>query len=133
MKDIFIPIILFITTIMAAVFFITKIYKPQQDTIEVLAENSQNSSFAVTYIADGNDETVSGAVVKSTIDYYSVDNKKEVCVQKNENIAKYKISKYNEGTDSGGMIAIGNSEEYKREVIRDEDTKEIESIWFRLK
>ncbi|HAN09728.1 MAG TPA: hypothetical protein DCP90_03845 [Clostridiales bacterium] len=133
MKDIFIPIILFATTILATVFFLNKIYEPQQQTMNVIAENSQSSSFAVTHVSDGNNESVSGSVVKSTIDYYSVDESKKVIVRKGVNEATYILNKYEEGSDMGASAVINNSEKYEKEVVRDNDTHELTAVWFTLK
>ncbi|HCC07422.1 MAG TPA: hypothetical protein DEP72_04600 [Clostridiales bacterium] len=133
MKDIFIPIILFATTILASVFFLNKIYEPQQQTMNVIAENSESSSFAVTHVSDGNNETVSGSVVKSTIDYYSVDTTKIVVVKKGANEATYSSNKYDEGSNTGMSVVINNSENYEKEVVRDNNTHELTAIWFILK
>jgi len=131
-KDIFIPIILFITTILAAVFFLNKIYLPQKDTLNVVAESSENSSFAVTHISNGNNEVVSGSVVKSTIDYYSIDTSKQVVVKKNGDEATYVSNKYEDGPDDGDNVTINSSEKYKKEVMRDTDTHEITAVYFTL-
>ncbi|HCC07423.1 MAG TPA: hypothetical protein DEP72_04605 [Clostridiales bacterium] len=70
MKDAFMPIVLTVIVIIVAVFFIMRIYTPQKQTVNALAESSEQAQTSVVALADEDGSEATGTMVKALYEKY---------------------------------------------------------------
>jgi len=64
------PIVLTVIVIIVAVFFIMRIYTPQKQTVNALAESSEQAQTSVVALADEDGSETTGTMVKALYEKY---------------------------------------------------------------
>lgn len=127
MKDIILPIIMFITTLVASLLFVRGVYIPQKQTMNLISSHEYDSQIAFEKVVEDDYDEVSGNVVKTTIDFYDNNKKVSIKVYKGENV--FVFNSINKDLN----INIRDDEEYIKNIIRNKENKDIEIIKFILK